>query len=72
GMNNICEEEIKLGTLVYDQEGTPYQTFELPVSTIKNADKAVFRYVKLKIESNWGNTDYTCLYSFRVHGELPA
>ncbi|KAI3365536.1 hypothetical protein L3Q82_010608 [Scortum barcoo] len=71
GMKNIDEEEIKLGTLVYEQEGTPYQTFELPVSTT-NADKGVFRYVKLEIESNWGNTDYTCLYSFRVHGELPT
>ena len=26
--------------------------------------------IELKIESNAGNKDYTCLYKFRVHGEL--
>ena len=26
--------------------------------------------VELKIESNAGNKDYTCLYKFRVHGKL--
>jgi hypothetical protein len=26
--------------------------------------------VELKIESNSGNKDYTCLYKFRVHGNL--
>ena len=25
--------------------------------------------IRLKIESNWGNPDYTCLYRFRVHGD---
>ena len=26
--------------------------------------------VELKIESNAGNPEYTCLYKFRVHGQL--
>jgi len=26
--------------------------------------------IELKIESNAGNKDYTCLYKFRVHGKL--
>ena len=26
--------------------------------------------VELKIESNAGNPDYTCLYKFRVHGHI--
>jgi len=26
--------------------------------------------IELKIESNSGNKDYTCLYKFRVHGQL--
>ena len=26
--------------------------------------------IELKILSNWGNKDFTCLYKFRVHGEL--
>jgi SUN domain-containing protein 1/2 len=25
--------------------------------------------IRLEIESNWGNEDYTCLYRFRVHGD---
>lgn len=28
------------------------------------------RVIELKIESNAGNKDYTCLYKFRVHGKL--
>ncbi|XP_047464637.1 SUN domain-containing protein 3-like [Mugil cephalus] len=55
-----------LGTLVYDPDGARFQTFSL-----SNPDNSVFRYVKLQTETNWGNVDYTCLYSFRVHGELP-
>ena len=26
--------------------------------------------IKLKILENWGNSEYTCLYRFRVHGEV--
>ena len=26
--------------------------------------------IELKIESNWGHKDYTCLYKFRVHGRV--
>ena len=26
--------------------------------------------IELKIESNSGNKEYTCLYKFRVHGKL--
>ncbi|XP_047465494.1 SUN domain-containing protein 1-like [Mugil cephalus] len=55
-----------LGTVVYDLDGAMFQTFSL-----SNPDNSVFRYVKLQTENNWGNIDYTCLYSFRVHGKLP-
>ncbi|KAA8581132.1 hypothetical protein FQN60_002713 [Etheostoma spectabile] len=65
GMRTATEEGRYLGTLVYDQDGAAFQTFKLP-----NPDRGVFRYVKLQIDSNWGNTDYTCLYSFRVHGKI--
>ncbi|XP_059195669.1 SUN domain-containing protein 3-like [Centropristis striata] len=52
-----------LGTLVYDHDGPAFQTFNLP-------NQEFFRYVKLEVENNWGNIDYTCLYSFRVHGKV--
>lgn len=28
-----------------------------------------FQIVELRISSNWGHPEYTCLYRFRVHGE---
>ncbi len=28
------------------------------------------QYVKLHIMSNYGNPDYTCLYRFRIHGNM--
>lgn len=35
-----------------------------------SASKPEFvRFVSLRIRSNYGNPDYTCLYRFRVHGE---
>jgi SUN domain-containing protein 1/2 len=27
------------------------------------------RTIRLQIDSNWGNVDYTCLYRIRVHGQ---
>ncbi|XP_028423428.1 SUN domain-containing protein 1-like [Perca flavescens] len=65
GMRTTDKEGTHLGTLVYDEDGPAFQTFKLP-----NPDKGVFRYVKLQIDSNWGNIDYTCLYNFRVHGKI--
>ncbi|XP_028990865.1 uncharacterized protein LOC114846204 isoform X2 [Betta splendens] len=65
GMNSTNEEGTCLGTLVYNQDGASFQTFEL-----SSQSKCIIRFVKLQIESNWGNTNNTCLYSFRVHGKL--
>ncbi|NXD61736.1 SUN1 protein, partial [Eolophus roseicapillus] len=54
-----------LGAYVYDQEGEPLQMF--PV--MENSQNA-FQIVELRVLSNWGNEDYTCLYRFRVHGNV--
>ncbi|XP_063286460.1 SUN domain-containing protein 1 isoform X4 [Pelobates fuscus] len=55
------------GTLLvhstYDQEGEPLQMFKLT-----EENKKSFQIVELRIYSNWGHTDYTCLYRFRAHG----
>ncbi|XP_042364224.1 SUN domain-containing protein 3-like [Plectropomus leopardus] len=64
GMRSEEEEGTLLRILMYDEDGAAFQTFKLP-----NADKGIFKYVKLQIIDNWGNRDYTCLYSFRVHGK---
>ncbi|KAM9013486.1 SUN domain-containing protein 1 isoform 7-T14 [Ara ararauna] len=54
-----------LGAYEYDQEGEPLQMFPV-METVQNA----FQIVELKVLSNWGNEDYTCLYRFRVHGNV--
>ncbi|KAM9555362.1 SUN domain-containing protein 1 isoform 7-T13 [Guaruba guarouba] len=54
-----------LGAYEYDEEGEPLQMFPV-METVQNA----FQIVELKVLSNWGNEDYTCLYRFRVHGNV--
>ncbi|XP_055007932.1 sperm-associated antigen 4 protein-like [Boleophthalmus pectinirostris] len=57
-------EGTHLGDFEYDPEGESFQTFELfgPTQT--------YRYVRLEILSNWGHPEYTCVYSFKVHGKI--
>ncbi|XP_070811364.1 SUN domain-containing protein 1 isoform X2 [Pituophis catenifer annectens] len=62
--NEYQEEGILLGQYTYDQDGEPLQMF--PVS--ETTEKA-FQIVELRIFSNWGHAEYTCLYRFRVHGQ---
>ncbi|XP_031797394.1 SUN domain-containing protein 1 isoform X10 [Sarcophilus harrisii] len=66
GLDNEYQEEgMLLGQFVYDQEGESLQIFQ----AMKSPGKA-FQIVELRIFSNWGHPEYTCLYRFRVHGEL--
>jgi SUN domain-containing protein 1/2 len=62
---------VRVARFEYDAHaGVPVQTF--------TADPAVralgvdFSQVVLRIHSNWGRDDYTCLYRLRVHGEMLA
>ncbi|XP_027623829.1 SUN domain-containing protein 1 isoform X7 [Tupaia chinensis] len=65
GLENEYQEEGQLlGQFMYDQEGESLQMFH----TLKRPDSA-FQIVELRILSNWGHPEYTCLYRFRVHGE---
>ncbi|CAI5789552.1 Hypothetical predicted protein [Podarcis lilfordi] len=65
----LKEEKEELGTFLgqflYDTEGDLIQTFQL-----KNESSESMSYVKLKVLSNWGHPNYTCIYRFRVHGNL--
>ncbi|KAG8196395.1 hypothetical protein JTE90_009031 [Oedothorax gibbosus] len=52
-----------LGQYSYDDKGEPLQYF-----TVQNHVQVPISYVELKIHSNHGNLEYTCLYRLRVHG----
>ncbi|XP_010869751.4 SUN domain-containing protein 2 isoform X2 [Esox lucius] len=65
GLSTETEEGTLLGTFTYDQNGDPVQTFQMP-----NPAGTVYEYVELRVLSNWGHVEYTCVYSFRVHGHM--
>ncbi|XP_018426922.1 PREDICTED: SUN domain-containing protein 1 [Nanorana parkeri] len=64
GLEDEYQED---GTLLvqsmYNDAGEALQTFQV---TVEN--KNPFQIVELRILSNWGHADYTCLYRFRAHG----
>ncbi|NWR86676.1 SUN1 protein, partial [Furnarius figulus] len=65
GLDDEYQEEGKLlGEYVYDQEGEPLQMFP-----VLEENEDAFQIVELRIFSNWGHAEYTCLYRFRVHGK---
>lgn len=53
-----------LGVFEYLESGTSLQYFQAD----KTSSKRAYNIVELRIESNHGNPNYTCLYRFRVHG----
>lgn len=57
-------EPVLLGKYTYQQNGTSLQNFSV------QSGVDAFEIVELRIESNHGNMEYTCLYRFRVHGVL--
>ncbi|XP_061495129.1 SUN domain-containing protein 2 [Rhineura floridana] len=59
------QEGILLGQFMYNQDGDPIQTFHF-----QNEDSNTpFQLIELRVLSNWGHPEYTCIYRFRVHGE---
>ncbi|XP_070684618.1 SUN domain-containing protein 1 [Pempheris klunzingeri] len=67
GMKNDTEEGTLLGKFTYDENGESTQTFKLP-----SPSDIVYRFVELRVLTNWGHMEYTCLYRFRVHGQIPS
>ncbi|XP_035471972.2 SUN domain-containing protein 1 isoform X2 [Scophthalmus maximus] len=65
GLDDELQEEGKLlGHYIYQEDGDSLQSF--PV--MEQNDKG-FQIIEVRVLSNWGHPDYTCLYRFRVHGE---
>ncbi|KAM6291507.1 SUN domain-containing protein 2 isoform 2-T2 [Porphyrio hochstetteri] len=59
------EEGLLLGQFTYNHDGDPIQTFYLEGDSV-----STYQLVELRVLSNWGHPEYTCIYRFRVHGEL--
>nr|DBA19485.1 TPA: hypothetical protein GDO54_015318 [Pyxicephalus adspersus] len=64
GLEDEYQED---GTLLihslYNEDGEPLQMFH-----VTEENEKPFQIVELRIFSNWGHADYTCLYRFRAHG----
>nr|CAD7195013.1 unnamed protein product [Timema douglasi] len=56
-------DPLKLGTYMYLQNSTSLQFFN-----VQSTNAPPFNIVELKVDSNHGHLEYTCLYRFRVHG----
>lgn len=61
---DLQQEGTLLGRFTYDQDGEPIQTFYF-----QDPKMASYQVVELRILTNWGHPEYTCIYRFRVHGE---
>lgn len=61
---DLQQEGTLLGQFTYDQDGEPIQTFYF-----QDPKMASYQVVELRVLTNWGHPEYTCIYRFRVHGE---
>lgn len=60
------KEGIVLGRYFYDAENGPaLQRFKPQIPQVTQVE-----YIELQVTSNWGNPAYTCIYRFRVHGDM--
>lgn len=59
------DRRVSLGQFSYNVDGPLVQTF--PVETRLDG---VYSHVELRVLTNHGNDDFTCVYRFRVHGVL--
>ncbi|XP_069762273.1 SUN domain-containing protein 1 isoform X6 [Narcine bancroftii] len=57
------EEGTIFGKYTYNQDGDVIQSFLVREKSLKK-----YQIIELRIFSNWGHPEYTCLYRFRVHG----
>ncbi|XP_066139860.1 tetratricopeptide repeat protein 39C-like [Euwallacea fornicatus] len=65
GMKSMTNTGTLLGQFIYDIEGPLVQTF-----TVSNPTHEIYEFIELKVMSNYGHPDFTCVYRFRVHGVM--
>jgi SUN domain-containing protein 1/2 len=68
--SNLSHAE-KLSTFVYSDESTAVQTFPVTSGYNKGSGYSSSAYSLFKVDvlSNYGNSDYTCIYRIRIHGK---
>ncbi|KAJ8283463.1 hypothetical protein COCON_G00023130 [Conger conger] len=65
GLDDESQEEgTVLGHYTYQEDGDALQTFP---TTVQN--ERSYQVIEVRVRSNWGHPEYTCLYRVRVHGE---
>ncbi|KAJ3608037.1 hypothetical protein NHX12_025087 [Muraenolepis orangiensis] len=64
GLDNEGHQDGKLlGTYSYEEDGEALQTYH-----VTEENEQAYQIIEVRILSNWGNPDYTCMYRLRVHG----
>ncbi|XP_037039554.1 SUN domain-containing protein 2 isoform X2 [Bradysia coprophila] len=58
-------DPVEFGKYTFLENGTSLQYFAVQNTDVDRS----FNVVELRVESNHGNQNYTCLYRFRVHGQ---
>ncbi|KAM4651128.1 SUN domain-containing protein 3 [Discoglossus pictus] len=64
--NESAAQGTLLGQFRYNPSDELIKSFKL-----MNENRTKFQFIQLKVLSNWGNKDFTCIYRFRVHQDLP-
>ncbi|XP_049855382.1 SUN domain-containing protein 3-like [Schistocerca gregaria] len=59
------EDAFCFGQFLYDLKGPPVQTFK-----VKNYSPKLYSMTEMRIHSNHGNPNYTCVYRLRIHGTI--
>ncbi|KAK3781502.1 hypothetical protein RRG08_054841 [Elysia crispata] len=54
---------MNLGNYTYEDNNRPIQHYE-----VQNRHPGIFQLIELRVQTNHGNPEYTCIYRFRVHG----
>uniref|UniRef100_A0A9J8CN28 Sad1 and UNC84 domain containing 1a n=1 Tax=Cyprinus carpio carpio TaxID=630221 RepID=A0A9J8CN28_CYPCA len=66
GLDDEQQEEGQLlGQYVYNEDGDALQIFLVSEEVSRG-----FQIIEMRVLSNWGHPEYTCVYRFRVHGKL--
>ncbi|XP_059892453.1 SUN domain-containing protein 1 isoform X8 [Gadus macrocephalus] len=64
GLDDEGQEEGQLlGSYSYEEDGEAVQTYH-----VTEEKEQAFQIIEVRILSNWGNQEYTCMYRLRVHG----